>query len=65
MAHGYEELDTEARLTRLETKMDALTGNGQPGAIHELRRWIIISVILSALALGSRALDIAGALIKH
>jgi hypothetical protein len=63
--HGEENLDTGSRLARLETQMSAIVGNGQPGQLHELRKLVIWSVILSALALGSRALDIASAMLKH
>lgn len=55
--HDDGALGTESRLTRLETKMDS---------VMEMRRWMIWSVILSALALGTRAFDLAQAWIgKH
>ena len=63
--HGNEGLTTEARITRLETQMGSIVGNGQPGTLHELRKLVMWSVILSALALGSRAVDIAQAMLKH
>lgn len=51
-----DDLETESRLTRLETRMDG---------VAEVKRLAIWSVVLSALALGTRAVDIAQAFLKH
>lgn len=45
---------TESRLTRLETQMESVAST-----LTDLRKLVIWGVILSALALGSRAIDIA------
>jgi hypothetical protein len=65
MEHSLELLDPPQRLTRLETQMQQLLGNGQPGVVHEVKKLAQLSVILSALALGTRMLDIVQAWLKH
>jgi hypothetical protein len=60
-----DEVELAKDVAVLKKQMEHIIGNGQPGALQELRKWMILSVVLSALALGTRAIEIGQALLKH